>query len=416
VDHRTWLMAGADELASGPAQEAAAIAGALGLGRLTVIATVPAAESAALARFGAVGWTVRRVAAGNAGEMDAALSAALRAQKPTLIAALQHGDARDGAGVALAPSVYGAGSRRAWLKRLRRHASAAIFQQALAGPLAPRLPAWEAGPMAPEAAVREALGRMVQVMPELTVLPGPEAAWAGRHHAISGALLGLALHGGLLPAAWLPENAWAAMQPARQEAAARRLKMLILAAGGGTADADMAAPEFRPGSDGEAVDCLALALRWPGPAVVSLAAGITGAPAPPPGACAQGGYLLAGAADATVTLVAAGGDLKLAIMLREALAAAGITAGVASLPCRRLFAAQEAASRRAVLGEGLRIFLGTGSFLAWAGLTGPDDLVLDTAALADPAAIVARIERRLRRSPAILDAPELRLESAPHFD
>jgi transketolase len=413
VDHRTWLVAGAEELASGPAQEAAAIAGALALGRLSVIAGVPEAESAALARFGAVGWTVRRVDAGSPGGVEAAVSAALRAQKPTLVAVLRPEGSRDG-GVVLAPAGHAAGSRRAWLKRLRRHANAAAFQQGVAGPLAPRPPPAESGKLTADEAVREALSRLALVMPELTLLPGPEPAWAGRHHATCGALLGLALHGGLLPGAWFPATAWAALQPARQAAASRRLKMLMLAASAGTAEEDMAAPEFRPAGEGEGADCLGLALRWPGPAVLALADGT--APAPPAGGCAQGGYCLAGPADACVSLVAAGADVRFALALREALAAAGITASVASLPCRRLFAAQDSATRQAVLGAGLRIFLGTGSFLAWAGMTGPDDLVLDTSAPAALEAMVARIERRLRRSPAILEQPDLLLESARHFD
>jgi transketolase len=416
VDHRTWLVAGAEELASGPAQEAAAIAGALGLARLGVIANVPAAESAALARFAAVGWVVRRVTAGSDGELAAAVSAAMRAQKPTLVAVLLQGDARDGSTVMMAPSAYGAGARRAWLKRLRRHASAAAFQQALSGPLAPRPTPAEGRRLAPDAAVREALGRLALAMPELAILPGPEPVWFGRYHAMAGALLGLGLHGGLLPAAWFPAHAWAAMQPARQEAATRRLKMIMLAASAGTQDEEMAAPEFRPGSDGEAVDCLALALRWPGPAALALGAAGAAAAPPPPGACAQGGYVLAGSGADAVSLVAAGSDLTLALALRDALAEAGIAASVASLPCRRLFTAQADAARQAVLGSGLRIFLGTGGFLAWAGLTGPDDLVLDTATAPAWSTVVARIERRLRRSPDMRDSADLRLESAPQFD
>jgi transketolase len=416
VDHRTWLLAGAEELAAGPSQEAAAIAGALGLGRLTVIARLPATEGAALARFAAVGWTVRRVIAGQAQDLEAAVSAALRAQKPTLIAALVEGDAGHGDHVAMAASPYGAGARRAWLKRLRRHAAAAAYQQAMAGAPAPRLPTSDAGPMTAAAAVQDGLTRLAQIMPELVVLPGPDAVWSGRHHATAGALLGLALHGGILPAASFPASAWAAVLPARQAAAARRLKMLIVAAASGAPEEGFAAPEFRPGTETEAADCLALALRWPGPAIMAPAANAVEAPSAPQGACAQGGYRLAGVEHATVTLIAAGADLKPALALQDSLLASGTTANVTSLPCRRLFAAQDAANRQVILGGGLRIFLGTGNFLAWAGLTSPDDLVLDTGAGIDAEAVAARIERRLRRSPAILDQPELLLESAPEFD
>ena len=154
----------------------------------------------------------------------------------------------------------------------------------------------------------------------------------------------------------------------------------------------------------------------PAPAVLSLAETASTLPAPPPAACAQGGYRLAGPEAAAVTLIASGAEIPAALALRENLAASGITAALVSLPCRRLFAVQEAPWRAALLGDGMRIFIGAGGSLAWPGIARPDDMRIDVSAIIDPVAAAARIERRLSRSPAILEQPELLLESAPQFD
>ncbi len=222
VDHRTWVVAGASELATGISLEAACLAGELRLERLTVLCQVggypgraqpgpagwgnagsgqqeadqPGCSSSSwgqagwgqpsrgqagtgggddiLRRFAALGWSVRRVEAGDEAALPAALSAALRGRKPALIACSGaadpgpgrptpgpgfHEPAADvlrpsgptGAAAALASAGFvpddpaealwheagrrGAASRRAWLKRLARHQRRGEFERVLAGRL-----------------------------------------------------------------------------------------------------------------------------------------------------------------------------------------------------------------------------------------------------------------------------------------
>ncbi len=61
------------------------------------------------------------------------------------------------------------------------------------------------------------------------------------------------------------------------------------------------------------------------------------------GSAAQGGYLLSESSDATITLMASGSEVELAMKVAEALAAEGVVANVASVPCFDLFVEQDAA-------------------------------------------------------------------------
>jgi transketolase len=60
------------------------------------------------------------------------------------------------------------------------------------------------------------------------------------------------------------------------------------------------------------------------------------------GSAAQGGYLLSEAAGATVTLMASGSEVALALETQEALKAKGVAANVVSVPCFDLFIEQDA--------------------------------------------------------------------------
>jgi hypothetical protein len=232
-------MADARELDSGIAAEAAAAAGALALGRLIVLATLPETEAPALARFTALGWTLRRVPAASAEDLEAAVSAALRAQKPTLIAILTNAAEPESPIATLAPSPLATGTRRSWLKRLHRHAAAAAFQEAIRGAVLPRLPA-SADPASLQAVPAEALqalfNRAATLMPDLAMLPPPSEAapdpvWSNRPHAAGAALLGMALHGGLLPVGRFPAAAADAIRPAERAAAALGLRQIHILAG-----------------------------------------------------------------------------------------------------------------------------------------------------------------------------------------
>jgi transketolase len=66
--------------------------------------------------------------------------------------------------------------------------------------------------------------------------------------------------------------------------------------------------------------------------------------------CARGAYLLAGDAAAAVRLIASGSEVQLAVAARDLLARDGISAAVVSMPSWELFAVQDEAYRRQVLG------------------------------------------------------------------
>ena len=72
------------------------------------------------------------------------------------------------------------------------------------------------------------------------------------------------------------------------------------------------------------------------------------------GSAAQGGYLLSDAADATVTLMASGSEVALALESQEALKAKGIAANVVSVPCFDLLIEQDAAYIESIIKPGTK--------------------------------------------------------------
>lgn len=224
VDHRTWVIASDGDLMEGVSHEAIGLAGHLRLEKLTVLfdeGSPPAGGEPAracsedlLKRFAAQGWTVKRVDGHDPLQIAAALSFAVRARKPALIACqtalgltaapapgAPHADATPGAAEAAAakaalgwdappfvvpPDIAarwieagtrGAGVRRAWLKRLAHHPMRAEFERAIAG----RLPdAWRDGIAALKAeftrarprlatgqASQKALGTLAPAIPDM---------------------------------------------------------------------------------------------------------------------------------------------------------------------------------------------------------------------------------------------------------
>ncbi len=183
VDHRTWTIVGDGCLMEGISHEAIGIAGHLCLNKLTVLwddnsisidgATSLSTSEDQLKRFAAAGWATKRVDGHDFEAVAAALAAATRSQKPTLIAcrtviamgaptkagtAGSHG-APLGAAEAKAAKEFlgwtaepftipddistawqaagarGATARRAWLKRLAKHPMRAEFERVMAGRL-----------------------------------------------------------------------------------------------------------------------------------------------------------------------------------------------------------------------------------------------------------------------------------------
>jgi len=112
---------------------------------------------------------------------------------------------------------------------------------------------------------------------------------------------------------------------------------------------------FRPADATETAECWALALAAKEtPSVLSL----TRQNVPhlrkeytEENRCARGGYVVADAKDAKVTIMATGSEVSLAVDAQELLAAKGIAAKVVSLPCWELFDAQDAKYREQVLGK-----------------------------------------------------------------
>ncbi|NLH81435.1 MAG: transketolase [Phyllobacteriaceae bacterium] len=97
VDHRTWVTCGDGDLMEGVSHEAASLAGHLRLSKLTLIwddnrITIDGATDVAVsddvpARFRAYGWNVVSADGHDPSSIAVALAAALRSDRPTLIAA-----------------------------------------------------------------------------------------------------------------------------------------------------------------------------------------------------------------------------------------------------------------------------------------------------------------------------------------
>lgn len=427
VDHRTWLVATAAELASGTAQEAAAIAGALRLGRLAAVVELTAADTPIMAVFVALGWAVRRLEAPSPTDFSAALVAASRNQKPTLIACTAAAAAlsmvplpveRPPVRLAMADLPRAAGARRAWLKRARRHAQADAFFAAMAGKLTQAPAAETATALTPDG-ISQATHRLVQFVPELCLLPPEEGgadpaglrsmSWHGRDQAVGAMVLGMALHGGVLPVARLGLAAAEAVRPSVRVAANFNLRcgFILLEEGPGCPVGGLRAAwramrnllVLRPADATETAECLGIAMRrTAGPSLLLLSndAAVTVAP---PGApartCARGAYRFAEPARPDVTLIASGAELHTALALREALRTHAVNAAIVSMPCWTLFAAQDPVYRATVLGTAPRIGLEAGSGLGWSQWLGEHGVFLSTDGGAKVDELVAPVLRVL---------------------
>lgn len=441
VDHRTWVLASATELGAGLAQEAASVAGELGLDRLAVLFAEPPPpagerrdreETELLRRFAACGWTVRRVDGENESEVAACLAGIARARKPTLVAVQppraqpdRGEDAATGGEDEAALARWRrcgeawAGRRRAWLKRLARHARRAEFEASLAVGVPrswPRLLADRrraaapphAGTLQATIACLEAIadadapGRKLLALSSVRAshtfahLPavgdgnydGRHLACGGREHGMAMLAAGLSLHGGTMPIAAAPTVAADRIRPALRLAAITGGHLVQLLTEDGLAaraDSPVFQPleqaaslraipglfVFRPGCGAEASECLELALRRSdGPSVILLSAarqqsarsGGAGG-----NACARGAYLVADAAAGrrAATLIASGPELALALASRALLVPRGIGVAVVSLPCWELFARQPADYRAHVLGAAPRFGIEAACGFGW---------------------------------------------------
>jgi transketolase len=428
VGHRAWVLCGGAALATGAVQEAAWLAGAWRLGRLTVLASVDNGEAPGLAGFAANGWLVRRAAADDPAAIGAALSAALRSLKPTLIACIGE--------VPAVPSLHPtdrsspgwreaghrlAGVRRAWLKRLMRHGARADFERTVAGRLPERWhfaltdlnPVSASSSSAPHSSerkpspaggttsastagtLRQAIAAIAPALHPMVLLPG-QAGWAAPagqaeppacSAAVAGRLAmgmnavvcGTAMHGGLLPVSVQASDPVESVLPGLRLAARSGLHVVQV-----LVEPDPGSPQagqraclralhgllvFRPGDTAEALECLELAIRrQDGPSALLVSEVVVPilADRPVRMRSARGAYILAEAPGIRdVTLIASGPELSLALRVRNALARSGLHAAVVSLPCWELFAQQDPAWRDRLLGEAPRVGLESGSGFGW---------------------------------------------------
>jgi len=368
--------------------------------------------------------------------------------------------------------------RLAWHELMQRYraaepAVAAELERRLRGELPPGwdedVPSFEG---VTSIATREASSRMLNAvaprMPELlggsadlapsnnTLLAGESdvaaGAWGGRNfhfgvreHAMAAIASGLALHGGVRPyvATFLVFSDY--LRPALRLAAMQRLPVIYVFSHDSLAvgeDGPTHQPVeqlvslrlipnlvvLRPADAHETADAWRVALmRREGPTAILLTRQKLPVQAlPPAGAVGRGAFIRADAGGGVpeVVLIATGSEVALALSARSALEASGVPTRVVSAPSLELFARQEEAYQRQVLGPGhaLRVAIEMGRGQGWHRWVGHGEtIVLSRFGASAPAeevtrrlgfsveAVVARVESRLsrrRHATAIAHVPD----------
>ncbi|MDY0117020.1 MAG: transketolase C-terminal domain-containing protein, partial [Sulfurimonadaceae bacterium] len=100
---------------------------------------------------------------------------------------------------------------------------------------------------------------------------------------------------------------------------------------------------WRPADGAENIEAwkTALSMKTSPSAFVCSRQNLPVIPKPVKGAISQGGYLLSESANATMTLIASGSEVGLALDVQKALEAKGIAANVVSVPCFDLLVEQD---------------------------------------------------------------------------
>lgn len=286
VNHRIWALSCGTELATGVAMEASSLAARMRLDRLTVLFEIaPHEEDEAedtLARYAATGWMVRKVDADDHDAVQAALSAAIRSRKPSVLACsvtprplpvhpafppagpASHHPAPDHSTLLWARAARrGAAARRSWLRRLVKHRQRGEFERVAAG----RLPsfwredwlrAWHMAaspvitPVSTQDAApgygttltygRQGLDILRELVPEMLclssrrgrarteVMPPDQALpdCGTLVHGLASLLNGIAVHGGLVPCGAITFVAIDRLRPALRFAAMMRRQVIYL--------------------------------------------------------------------------------------------------------------------------------------------------------------------------------------------
>ena len=438
VDHRTWVLATLGDLMEGVSHEAATLAGHLRLEKLVVLleddtdcvdcSSTLAAPEDPLRRFAAAGWSTRAVDAHDAAGIGSALSLAMRARKPTLIACRtrigeswsskhvakpQGGRAADTAAKWELAGRRGTSARRAWLKRLAHHPLRGEFERVVAG----RLPdGWQdvlarfkstltadRVPVSTRVAAEQLLENLAPTFPELVGgqtrlgpghgVPVSAGSFSGRtvhyglrEHGMAAAMNGLALHRGVLPYAIAPLTTTDGLRPALRLAAMMGLRMIHVATHDSIGlGADGAAYQpveqlaslrampnllvLRPADAVETAECCELAVRHTGgPSLLVLSEQALPALRRDAGEnrSARGAYVLAEAnGPRQATLIASGSEVAVAMAAQALLADDGIPVAVVSIPVWDLFARADPGLRAAVLGTAPRFGIEAACGFGW---------------------------------------------------
>ncbi|GCE84689.1 transketolase-like TK C-terminal-containing protein [Komagataeibacter diospyri] len=450
VNHRIWGLGCWTELSTGVALESAALAGQMGLDRVTLVVGLwlneREAVDAILPRYSASGWSVRKVNAASPEQIAAAITSSQRTHKPCLIACIAAPETdppppfADDPGLWAGAARRGASARRSWLRRLLKDRQKAEFER-MARNQRPAFwqPDWQRSwrehgsaiaRVSPTFAAQRGLETLHELLPELTCLRSRRGMLADlpanrrggseidlscgtQVHGMAALLNGIAMHDGLLAFGTSTIIAVDRMRPALRYAAMTDQQVIYLltdddllrgdGAGGGQPVEQLASLRampnvavFRPADHRETMECMELALRrTSGPSLLTLESTPALATSAAPereqhgltNLCARGGYVLAEAEGTRqVTLVATGHEAILALAARKLLRDAGVAAAVVSLPCWELFAVQKMTYRAAVLGTAPRIGIEAASGFGWERWLGTDGLFVGIDGFGAPSA------------------------------
>ncbi len=138
---------------------------------------------------------------------------------------------------------------------------------------------------------------------------------------------------------------------------------------------------FRPADATETAECWALALAQSAPSILSLSRQnlpAVRAEYTAENLCARGGYVLSEAkVAATVTIIATGSEVEIALVAQKKLAEKGVAAKVVSLPCWELFDAQPKSYREEVLGrDTVKVAIEAALGFGWERYIGTDGIFI----------------------------------------
>lgn len=138
---------------------------------------------------------------------------------------------------------------------------------------------------------------------------------------------------------------------------------------------------FRPADATETAECWALALSLNAPSILSLSR--QNLPAvrseyTADNLCAKGGYILSAAkGNATVTIIATGSEIEIALAAQKQLAEKNVSAKVVSIPCWELFDQQPKAYREEVLGKDtIKVAIEAALGFGWERYIGTDGIFI----------------------------------------